>query len=291
MTTLPPLPPIASAQLRKRVFTHLSVFRLRLAASVRELEQIENADNDRLSFLGRAAIDYALSSTNTPDINLSACAHEYDIVKSLHRAWREPIDPNNPATLPPTASIQATLASSVRPTPFSDRPAPPTEEQATQLMEAYIGALVLESEKDGMQFAYDLVRRMAGLISGDNEETNSDRSDGLDGDERETIVPENVPLGVGITPSVGLEDTPSSSLGTGATGRLHDLAVQRGLVLSWDDHAQGPKHAQEWTSDVTLRDHKTNRTWPPVARGTGKSKKLARADAAAKVLAQWGSIV
>ncbi|KAG8685782.1 hypothetical protein FRC09_014534 [Ceratobasidium sp. 395] len=279
MTThLPPLPPIASTQLRKRVFTHASVFRLQ----PHELEQIENVDNDRLSFLGRATIDYALSSipTSTPssninlDKNLASCAETYNIINSLHRTWREPISgSSNPPIGPP----------------------PPTQAQATQLMEAYIGALVLESESDGMQFATDLVRRMVGLIS-EREETGLDTEAGGSPDrprqESRAIVPEPQRASVNSNPPL---PSTSATLGPGpgpgtTTGQLHDLATQRGLVLSWDDHAQGPKHAQEWTSDVTLRDHKTNRTWPSIARGTGKSKKLARADAAAKVLSQWNTI-
>ncbi|KAG9074429.1 hypothetical protein FS749_014012 [Ceratobasidium sp. UAMH 11750] len=83
----------------------------------------------------------------------------------------------------------------------------------------------------------------------------------------------------------------SAAVGTGATGELHDLAVRCGIELTWDDHAQGPKHAQEWSSDVSLRNPKTNQTWPSLARGLAKSKKLARADAAAKVLAEWDLIV
>ncbi|KAG9090648.1 hypothetical protein FRC06_000943 [Ceratobasidium sp. 370] len=179
-SALPPLPPIASAQLRKRVFTHVSVFRL---AEVRQLDQIENVDNDRLSFLGRAAIDYALSTT-TLDINLDASlassANAYGIVHLLHQAWREPTTPDQPPTAPK-----------------------PTRAQATQLMEAYIGALVLESERDGIQFANDLVRRMGGQIS-ERERTSLDQ---------EAIVPGQ------------------SVVGAGATGELHDLAVRRGISL------------------------------------------------------------
>ncbi|KAG8750347.1 hypothetical protein FRC12_012926 [Ceratobasidium sp. 428] len=239
MTThLPPLPPIASTQLRKRVFTHASVFRL----EPHELEQIENVDNDRLSFLGRATIDYALSSipTSTPssninlDKNLASCAETYNIINSLHRTWREPIDSksSNPPIGPP----------------------PPTQAQATQLMEAYIGALVLESESDGMQFATDLVRRMVGLISereGTGLDTEASGSPDRPGQESRAIVPE--PQLANLNPPLVFTST-STTLGPGVgatTGQLHDLATQRGLVLSWDDHAQGPKHAQEWTSDVT----------------------------------------
>ncbi|KAG8740976.1 hypothetical protein FRC10_003514 [Ceratobasidium sp. 414] len=242
-SAFPPLPPIASAQLRKRVFTHASVFRL---ASTQPYDQIENVDNDRLSFLGRATVEYALSTTALDidlDTALASSAHAYDIVHLLHRGWRDPITPGQP---PPTASPK------------------PTQAQASQLMEAYIGALALESEQDAMQFANDLVRGSGGQIS-----------------ERE-----RVSLGDGaIVPGK------SAAVGAGATGELHDLAVRCGIALTWEDHAQGPKHAQEWTSDVTLRNPKTNQTWPCVARGVAKSKKLARADAAAKVLAEWDLIM
>jgi hypothetical protein len=36
-----------------------------------------------------------------------------------------------------------------------------------------------------------------------------------------------------------------------ATGQLHDIATQRGILTTWEDRVEGPKHAQQWVSDVT----------------------------------------
>ncbi|QRW11863.1 hypothetical protein RhiLY_10862 [Ceratobasidium sp. AG-Ba] len=223
------LPPILSATLRKRVFTDSSVFRL----PVDQLDQIENTDNDRLSFLGRAAIDYVLASASAPvpdiDAQLSSLARSYEIAKFVNTSWLER-DPDPRAT-------------------------------EAKMMEAYVGALMLENEDGGMKFAQTLVTAMGGHISLDppaqpRAETNSAQTTGIE-----------------------------------ATGQLHDLAARHGITLVWTDRPDGLKHAQHWTSDLGLQDKKTNQTWSSIARGTGPSKKRARADAAAKVLLLWHELM
>ncbi|CAE6533248.1 unnamed protein product [Rhizoctonia solani] len=233
---LPPLPLIHSTPLRKQVFTDISVYRLASDASPQELDRVENTDNNRLSFLGRATLEYALATSTTHsfpdqarkfDDGLAECAHAYDILKLLNIAW----------------------------TGF-----PAAAKEATRLMEAYTGALVLESERDGTQFAESLARCIFKL-----DASNPPR-------------PQTPPPPVPVPPT----HPPA--------GLLHDLAKQHSLQLVWEDRSNGPKHAQEWISDVTLKDTKSDRLWPCVARGVGVSKKLARADAASKVLSMWGEL-
>ncbi|CAE6444651.1 unnamed protein product [Rhizoctonia solani] len=233
MTGLPPLPPIQSIPLRKQVFTDISVYRLASDASAQELDRVENTDNNRLSFLGRATLEYALATSTThsfPDETrkledgLAECAHAYDIIKSLNVAWRG---------------------------------APISGKEATRLMEAYTGAIVLESEREGVQFAESLVRHIFQLAP--------------------PTPPPPPPKPIASLPPP-----------VAPTGLLHDLARQHAVQLVWEDRVTGPRHAQEWISDVTLKDK--DRVWPCIARGVGPSKKVARADAAAKVLALWDGL-
>ncbi|CUA74782.1 hypothetical protein RSOLAG22IIIB_11471 [Rhizoctonia solani] len=232
---LPMLPLIQSAPLRKQVFTDISVYRLASDASPQELDRVENTDNNRLSFLGRATLEYALATgsahsfpdeTRKLEHGLAECAHAYDILKLLNVAWRG--------------------------FPIADK-------EATRLMEAYTGALVLESERDGIQFAESLVKRIFQLPASNPPP------------------PQSVPA-------------PAPPPPLAPTGLLHNLARQHFLQLVWEDRSTGPKHAQEWISDVTLKDAKSDRIWPCIARGTGLSKKLARADASSKVLAIWDEL-
>ncbi|CAE6475662.1 unnamed protein product [Rhizoctonia solani] len=231
---LPPLPLIQSTPLRKQVFTDISLYHLTSDASPQELDRVENTDNSRLSFLGRATLEYALATSTShsfPDEprkledGLAKCAHAYDIVKLLNVAWRG---------------------------------FPIAGKEATRLMEAYTGALVLQSEREGVQFAESLVRSIFQLAA-------------------PTPKPQTLPP-VSAPPPLA------------PTGLLHDLAKQHFVQLVWEDRPTGPRHAQEWISDVTLKDTKSDRTWPCIARGTGLSKKLSRADAASKVLAMWGEL-
>ncbi|CAE6432663.1 unnamed protein product [Rhizoctonia solani] len=194
---LPPLPLIQSAPRRKQVFTDISVYRLASDASPRELDRVENTDNNRLSFLGRATLEYALATSTLHSFpgesrkledGLAKCAHAYDIIKSLNVAWRG---------------------------------FPIAGKEATRLMEAYTGALVLESEREGIQFAESLVRCIFQLGA-------------------PTPQPQTPPL-------VSTPPAPPPP-----TGLLHDLARQHFLQLVWEDRPMGPKHAQEWISDVTL---------------------------------------
>ncbi|KAH7334212.1 hypothetical protein B0J17DRAFT_672600 [Rhizoctonia solani] len=231
----PPLPLIHSTPLRKQVFTDISVYRLASDASAQELDRVENTDNNRLSFLGRATLEYALSTSTTHsfpdqarkfDDGLAECAHAYDIVRLLNIAW----------------------------TGF-----PAAAKEATRLMEAYTGALVLQSEREGTQFAESLVQRIFKLDA-------------------------CTPPRPQTPPPVPAPPPPAP------TGLLHDLAKQHSLQLVWEDRCTGPKHAQEWISDVTLKDTKSDRMWPCIARGVGISKKLARADAATKVLSMWSGL-
>ncbi|CAE7231308.1 unnamed protein product [Rhizoctonia solani] len=192
---LPLLPLIHSAPLRKQVFIDISSYRLASDASPQELDRVENTDNNRLSFLGRATLEYALATSTShsfPDESrklqdgLAECARAYDILKLLNVAWRG---------------------------------FPVSEKEATRLMEAYTGALVLESEREGIQFAESLVRRIFQLSP----------------PPAQTPPPAPAPAPVPLAP----------------TGALHDLARQHALNLVWHDTFSGPRHAQQWTSDVT----------------------------------------
>ncbi|KAJ1301758.1 hypothetical protein OPQ81_008987 [Rhizoctonia solani] len=204
---LPPLPPIHSAPVRKQVFIDISVYRLASDASAQELDRVENTDNNRLSFLGRATLEYALATSTTdsfPDESrkledgLAECARAYDIVKLLNVAWRG------------SSITGKEVTRWILPPPY---PPPPQSE----------------------------------------------------------IPPPGPPLHA-------------------PTGLLHDVAKQHAIQLVWEDRSTGPRHAQEWISDVTLKDTKSDRIWPCIARGMGMSKKLARADAAAKVLLMWSDL-
>ncbi|KAF8711957.1 Ribonuclease 3, partial [Rhizoctonia solani] len=237
---LPSLPPIRSSALRKQAFTDISVYRLGPNPSLEELDRVENTDNNRLSFLGRSTLEYAFTkctSHSFPDQDrrlddgLALCAHTYDIVKLLNVAWTG---------------------------------TPVTDKEATRLMEAYVGALVLESEQEGVRFAEGVVTHIFQLT-----------------DPRPIVSP---PLinNTGVLPSAPAPPAP--------TGLLHDLAKQHFLELVWEDSPCGPRHAPEWISDVTLKDTKSDRIWPCIARGMGTSKKLARADAASKALVLWNGL-
>ncbi|KAG8715712.1 hypothetical protein FRC11_001010 [Ceratobasidium sp. 423] len=234
MAELPPLPPIQSLALRKQAFTDISVYCLASDASTEELDRVENTDNNRLAFLGRAALEHALTTSTThsfPDEarkledGLAEIAHTYDIVKFLNVAWRG---------------------------------SPITGKEATRLMEAYTGALIVESEPEGVQFAESLVRNIFHLAP--------------------------------PTPTAPPKPATPSPPPPAPTGLLHDLAKHHAIQLVWEDRDTGPRHAQEWTSDVTLKDTKSDRIWPCIARGLGASKKAARADAATKVLALWDEL-
>ncbi|CAE6387497.1 unnamed protein product [Rhizoctonia solani] len=235
---LPPLPLIHSVAVRKQTFTDISVYRLGSNASAQELDRVENTDNNRLSFLGRSTLEYAFTNCTSHsfpdqdrklDDGLALCTHTYDIVKLLNVAWSG---------------------------------TPVTNKEATRLMEAYVGALVLESEKEGIRFAEGLVKHIFQL-------------------------PDSAPIIP--PPPVNRPDAPPP-IPPAPTGLLHDLAKQHFIELLWEDIPSGPRHAQEWISDVTLKDTKSDRIWPCVARGTGTSKKLARADAASKALALWNEL-
>ncbi|KAB5592453.1 hypothetical protein CTheo_4100 [Ceratobasidium theobromae] len=224
---LPALPPIHSASLRKHAFTDISVFRL---PSDADLDQVQNTDNDRLAFLGRAALDYALAGHDAGglDEKLASCAYSYDIVRFLHVAWRPTDAPNSNSAV--------------------------SRAEAARLMEAYVGALLLEAENEAMAFARDLVRSLFNL-------------------------PSPPPLPLPVVPALH------------PTGSLHDLATRHGIQLAWQDSPEGPNHAHRWISVLTLRHIPSGRTWPSIARGTATSKKLARADAAARVLPVWDSLL
>lgn len=239
--------------------------------------QVENTDNDRLSFIGRATIDYALATSTSSiypdekrkvDQGLAKCAHAYDIVKSLNVSWRGVSDLE--VLRSPTSP---TLPASPKNKPIEHRTAI-TPAEATRLMEAYVGAVVLESEAEGLKFAKGLVRAMFSL---DTQEESIDIQS----------LSIHEPAQEQPPPTLPNESSPPPGI---ATGQLHDLASQHGIQLDWKDHAEGPEHARNWTSDVTLKEKKTGRTWPCVARGMGRSKKLARADAAIKVLLVWGEL-
>ncbi|KAF8598048.1 hypothetical protein BDV93DRAFT_527025 [Ceratobasidium sp. AG-I] len=245
---LPPLPVISDPSLRKHAFTHASVFRL----PPDQLDQIENVDNDRLSFLGRAAVDLVLatlpgaSSTggNVAE-ELAACAETYDIVKRLHMGWRA------------TPAFTDASATTVERTMLV-----PTAKEAAQLMEAYIGALMLQSEPEALEYTRALVAAMRGLP------------------------PPPAPSPPLPPPKPAAPTNPGQAL-----TKLHDLAAQRKLRVSYTDNAEGPKHAQQWTSELELHDDRTKRAWKNVARGWGVSKKSARADAAGRAVGQWEEIL
>lgn len=101
-------------------------------------------------------------------------------------------------------------------------------------MEAYIGAVALESEAEGIKFAKGIVRAMFTLDT--QEESINIQSLSLHEPSQE--------------PSSALPNEPSPSPGI-ATGQLHDLASRHGIQLDWQDQVEGPKHAQSWTSDIT----------------------------------------
>ncbi|CEL57023.1 hypothetical protein RSOLAG1IB_08276 [Rhizoctonia solani AG-1 IB] len=196
---LPPLPLIRSLAVRKQTFTDISVYRLGSDASPQELDRVENTDNNRLSFLGRSALEYALANCTSHlfpdqdrrlDDGLAGCAHTYDILKSLNVAWTG---------------------------------TPVTNKEATRLMEAYVGALVLDSEQEGVLFAEGLVRHIFQLL------------------ESAPVIPPS-PIN---NPSAPPPAPPAP------TGLLHDLAKQNFIELVWEDSPAGPKHAQEWISEVT----------------------------------------
>ena len=102
----------------------------------------------------------------------------------------------------------------------------PTTQEAAQLMEAYIGALMLESEKDALEYTRALVAAIRGLP------------------------PPPAPSPPSSQPGHSTPANPGQVL-----TKLHDLAAQRKLRVIYTYSAEGPKHAQQWTSDLERASH------------------------------------